>query len=498
MVGTTEAARLKPGLWLNIGIALIIIGVVLAALVERAGGITVSDVRFKGADGTTFSALVYRPATATTEHPAPGILAVHGYINTRETQSPFAIELARRGYVVVALDQRGHGYSGGAATAKGFGGPEGLTYLRSLPFVDKDNIGLEGHSMGGWTVLAAAAVMPDAYKAIVLEGSSTGAPFAKEGTASWPRNLAVVYSRFDEFAPLMWQAPRAVDVGATPKLKALFGADATVEPGKTYGDIAAGTARRLTQPVATHPGDHLSTHAVADAADWFALTLKGGTPRARTDQIWWAKEIGTGLGLLGIGALMLGLFDLLLGIPLFAGLRGTPQPTAQARSGKWWTLWALTAFVPAVTFYLLPGFTVFKPSALFPQSITNALMVWALVNVVLALLFGMWLGAKGSKGPAPWALSALMAVVVVGVLYGVTALAGLVQVDFRFWVVALKPLDARQAVATLSYIIPFTLFVAVAFRGLAGLATSGGRGHYGWAAGALATGFLVLTGGQYL
>jgi pimeloyl-ACP methyl ester carboxylesterase len=498
MAGTSEVARLKPGLWLTIGTLLIVVGVALAALVERAAGITVSDVRFKGTGGTTFSALVYRPATATTEHPAPGILAVHGYINTRETQSPFAIEFARRGYVVVALDQRGHGYSGGAATAKGFGGPEGLTYLRSLPFVDKDNIGLEGHSMGGWTVLAAAAVMPDAYKAMVLEGSSTGAPFAKEGTATWPRNVAVVYSRFDEFAPLMWQAPRAIDVGATPKLKALFGTDAAVEPGKTYGDIAARTARRLTQPVATHPGDHLSTHAVADAADWFALTLKGGTPRARTDQIWWGKEVGTGFGLLGIGTLMLGLFDLLLGLPLFAGLRGTPQPIVQVRGAKWWTLWALTAFVPAITFYLLPGFTVFKPSALFPQSITNALMVWALVNVALALLFGAWLGARGSKGPAPWALSALMAVIVVGVLYGVTALAGLVQVDFRFWVVALKPLDTRQAMATLSYVIPFTLFLVVAFRGLAGLATSGGRGHYGWAAGALATGFLVLTGGQYL
>ncbi|WP_201721683.1 hypothetical protein [Caulobacter sp. B11] len=29
------------------------------------------------------------------------MLAVHGYINSRETQSPFAIEFARRGYVVL-------------------------------------------------------------------------------------------------------------------------------------------------------------------------------------------------------------------------------------------------------------------------------------------------------------------------------------------------------------------------------------------------------------
>ena len=114
--------------------------------------------------------------------PAPGILAVHGYINSRETQDGFAIEFARRGYVVLALDQTGHGYSDPPAFANGFGGPDGLAYLRSLEFVDKNNIGLEGHSMGGWTVLAAATAMPNDYKSMVLEGSSTGKPFAAEGT----------------------------------------------------------------------------------------------------------------------------------------------------------------------------------------------------------------------------------------------------------------------------------------------------------------------------
>ena len=72
--------------------------------------------------------------------------------------------------------------------------------------------------------------------------------------------------------------------------------------GKIYGDMNAGTARRLTQPIATHPGDHLSREAVADAADWFALTLKGGKPLPRGDQIWWGKEIGTGLALIGLAA----------------------------------------------------------------------------------------------------------------------------------------------------------------------------------------------------
>jgi len=481
------------------GVLFIVIGVAMAALIERSGGIRISDVRFKGVDGATLSALLYQPANATVQTPAPGILAVHGYINTRETQSPFAIEFARRGYVVLALDQRGHGYSGGAATTKGFGGPEGLAYLRALPFVDAHQIGLEGHSMGGWTVLAAAAAMPDAYRALVLEGSSTGAPFAKSGTARWPRNIEVVYSRYDEFAPLMWQAQKAADVGFTPKLKALFGTTAAVKPGRIYGDIAQGTARRLTEPVATHPGDHISREAVADAADWFALTLKGGIVRQRGDQVWWGKEIGTGLALLGIGFLILGLFDLLLKVGPFKRLYAAPALNAQPRGARWWALFLLTAFVPALTYYLLPlALPLFKPSVVFPQGITNSLMVWALVNVVLALAFGRMLGPKLRRPPQPWGLSLALALILVALIYGVTVLASLVQVDFRFWVVALKPLSAHQAIAVLSYVIPFTLFVLVAFRGLDVLASTPSRSHYAWSAAALASGFFVLTGLQYL
>src|SRR4029453_4666948 len=138
----------QKGTLAGIGSVLILLGRLLAHLTQTANGVRIEDVRFKGAKGNTMSALVYRPANATESTPVPGILAVHGYINSRETQDGFAIEFARRGYVVVALDQAGHGYSDPPAFANGFGGPDGLTYLRSLDFVDKNNIGLEGHSMG--------------------------------------------------------------------------------------------------------------------------------------------------------------------------------------------------------------------------------------------------------------------------------------------------------------------------------------------------------------
>jgi pimeloyl-ACP methyl ester carboxylesterase len=494
----TSAGRL-----LIVGALLMAIGVGIAAFVQTAGGVRVRDVRWTGADGQVLGALLYIPRNASAQTPAPGVLAVHGYINTRETQDAFAIEFARRGYVVLALDQRGHGTSGGGATTGGFGGPDGLRYLRALPFVNPNEIGLEGHSMGGWTVLAAAADQPQGYKAMVLEGSSTGKPYAADGSTTWPRNLGVVYSQFDEFSPLMWGVERARDVGASPKLKVLFGTEASVEPGRLYGDLAAGTARKLYTPFTTHPGDHISSEAVGDSLDWFARTLSGGTPRPGSDQIWPWKELGTLTALAGFFAGLLGLFEILLRLPPFTALVAMPAPERERRGGAWWTLFLATGLIPAVTFFAMPLVAppLLAPSALFPQAITNHLVVWAILNLVLAAALGAMLARPRPRFDNRWKPALGVAVLTVGGGYLALALADfLCSVDFRFWVVALRPLTRGQFLAFLAYVAPFTAFVLVAFRGLAGLMIRGdGRlRQYLTAMIALPLGFILLTGGQYV
>lgn len=486
------------------GVLLILAGSWLASAVQTSGGVTVTDVRFPGAGGVTMSGLLYTPKNATAEHPAPGVLAVHGYINSRETQSAFAIEFARRGYVVLAMDQTGHGYSGGAAFSNGFGGPDGLKYLRGLPNVDKANIGLEGHSMGGWTVLAAAAAMPDAYKAVVLEGSSTGAPFAAEGTPAWPRNLGLVYSRYDEFSKIMWGVVRAQDVTGSAKLKTVFGTTADVVPDRVYGSIAAGTARRLSTPVTTHPGDHISPAAVGDALDWFSKTLVGGTPRPAGDQIWIWKEIGTGVAFVGFVLLLLGTFNGLLSLPVFAGLRGAPTAAVEQRNGRWWGGLATTALLPILTFF--PAFiavtVLLKPSHLLPQSITNQVVVWALVNAALTLVIG-WFGRKRPMASSVdrWGPAVLIALSTTAVGYlSLVAADALFKVDFRFWVVALKLFSPAQAVIALVYVLPFTAFFLVATRALHGRLSVAGDSaakQYGSAIAAMASGFLLLLAVDY-
>jgi len=491
-----------------LGVVLILAGGLLAHFTQTAGGIRIEDVRFKGAKGNTMSALLYIPPNATPQIPAPGILAVHGYINSRETQDGFAIEFARRGYVVLALDQTGHGYSDPPAFANGFGGPDGLAYLRSLEIVDKNNIGLEGHSMGGWTVLAAATAAPNDYKSMVLEGSSTGKPFAAEGTTSWPRNVALVFAQYEEFSTLMWGVDLARDVAQSPKLWALFGTQGPVVSGKVYGDIAQGTARVLHTPAITHPAEHISHEAIGYSLDWFAKTLQGGTPRPVDDQIWFRKEIGTLIALIGFVALLIGAFDGLLEASMFSRLRlpeisdGTMPEHAAASGRRWTAAFILSAFIPALTYYpaFALGGTFVTPSAFLPQGITNQILVWAIINGLITLAL-MRFAPKRASRSGIGLQSVVIAVASVAIGYAALWLADLAfKIDFRFWIVALKLMSAKQYLIFLVYLMPFTAFFVVALhvlhRNFSTMAAPRGA-LYLTNILALTLGFIVLVGGQY-
>src|SRR5688500_1661581 len=87
---------------LIVGWLLLLGGSGASLAVMTAGGVDVRAVRIPlepDGRGGDLAAYLYVPPGATPDTPAPAVLAVHGYINSRETQSGFAIELARRGYV---------------------------------------------------------------------------------------------------------------------------------------------------------------------------------------------------------------------------------------------------------------------------------------------------------------------------------------------------------------------------------------------------------------
>ena len=487
---------------MRLGLALLALGWILALgggwaarLVQTSGGTEVTDVRYPAPDGTQLSGLLYVPSGATPEQKAPAVLLSHGYINTREMQSVFAIELSRRGFVVLAMDMSGHGYSEGTVGANAFGGPAAFAYLRSLPMVDGTNIGMAGHSLGGAPILFAAKANPDGYRSMVLVGSTPGIFGAPEGEGrTFPRNLAVVFGQYDEFPDLMWQVPTGGDIVRSPRLQALFGTDGPVKPGQIYGDIAAGDARWLQVPPITHPWEHFSGSGVGTTVDWLQQTLEGETrPLPPQDQVWFWKELGTLAGLVGAVLLILGTFSALSAVTQAPAA----QPRNQTRDRRWWIAFVLTGALPALTYF--PFMTLgqlVSAGPLFPQQVTNQLLVWALLNGLITLVLGLVL-----RGPAPrfqhrWWLSPLIALASVGMAYGaVLACSTLFTTDFRFWVLALKPLDERQMALALVYLCPWILFFLVSHRAVAArISLSGQSARAEMAAWALAMslGFVAL------
>lgn len=102
---------IKPLIALGAFTASIFVTMPIADAVQNDfGNVEVSLGHFE--DSETEKALtykLYKPADVSETNKAPAVLLLHGYQNDHETNSAFAIELARRGFVCLSLDEYGHG-----------------------------------------------------------------------------------------------------------------------------------------------------------------------------------------------------------------------------------------------------------------------------------------------------------------------------------------------------------------------------------------------------
>ena len=179
------------------------------------------------------------------------------------------------------------------------------------------------------------------------------------------------------------------------------------------------------------------------------------------------------------------------------------MPAHFAAKGQRWTVaFVLSAFIPALTYY--PAFALadafVKPSAFLPQGVTNQVMVWAVINALIALALMPFAPKRASRigivGP-----SLLIAIATIIVGYAALWLADLLfKIDFRFWIVALKLMSAKQFLIFLIYLVPLTAFFVIALHVLhRNFSTMGaGRGAlYLTNFLALTLGFIVLLVLQY-
>ncbi|NQW03541.1 MAG: S9 family peptidase [Acidobacteria bacterium] len=126
--------------------------------------------------GMTIPVFVFAPLQPRGDKGHPAIVWVHPDIrgHVYEYYIPYVQEAVRRGYVVIAPEYRGSvGYGAEHYDAIDYGGAEvddvltAVDYLKTMPMVDPERIGIIGWSHGGMITLLSAARETTTFKAAV-------------------------------------------------------------------------------------------------------------------------------------------------------------------------------------------------------------------------------------------------------------------------------------------------------------------------------------------
>ena len=413
----------------------------------------------KDVNGKVVSGILFKPDTATADNPAPGVVLTHGYLNNREMQLQNAIELARRGFVVLAVDREGHGNYENTGDTNALMATNGLydsaKYLYNLDYVDKEKIGISGHSMGGYTT--AMTLMSDSTMAGGLGIISAGLMQSWDTFILADSDVSVGFlkSQDDEF--FFTEGGLSREWLSSDTAKDFVGSDENVVNGAIYvngviTEVAGGAAapsafRAIYEIPGVHPQVHYSVDGAEAVVNFFYTAF--GTPEGREyiaegNQTWWVKEMFSFIGMIALFACIFPFVSLLLATPLFrslsrkqtveilpagevaegtvisdggsaASVSGAGIPATNATpvacaatldepkplKGVWKNI---TYWLGAVGIMLFSGFIihdvcteyggyVFPNTQLYPQDTTNWVAIWAVVVALfsLAVILFFWL-----------------------------------------------------------------------------------------------------------
>lgn len=481
-----EKVRKQARLWLCISLALILLcGIVVSAVQTDGGKVVMKELNLETDAGYSMSAYLFIPPNATAETPAPGIVTSHGYLNNKEMQDANYVELARRGYVVLAIDQPSHGDSEILVSKSNFMIPTGVyngaLALSRMPFVDVNKIGITGHSMGGMSCNAAiaqdnAAVEAGLYEKPVIAAVLLNCADATYTDASGAftdvygsRDAAIMSAQYDEFfhayadangvrreAPYFMEGISAqsfLNFGEDPTGKAPLQAD-TIYTKQIDGEEAI---RVIYRPAIIHPWSHFSSRATKGVIEFFDAAFGAPTAIASTNQTWQWKEAFNFVGLIGFAIFLVAFSVLMVFTPKFEDLRAAepvqPAKVADKKGLLWfWCSLALGALFSMLIYRWIlnvgTGMTVDQTEAMGLGLWSTLCGVFTILSMVVFYFAygkknGLDLKAVGAAiGFKKLLKTILLALIVVTVGYGlIFVLDYFFFADFRIWTLALKAFE---------------------------------------------------------
>ncbi len=478
-------------------VLMLLCGIAVSAVQTSGGKVVMRELAIETDSGYTMSAYLLIPKTATADNPAPAIVTSHGYLNNKEMTDANYVELARRGFVVLAIDQPDHGDSD--VTPDFFilapdGVYQGALALSRMPFVDRSRIGVTGHSMGSWSVNA--AIQADNLNETPLIAAALihcNDPLYQDADGNFAnpygsRDVAVVSAIYDEFfgtsvsadgKPL--SSPYFMET-ATAQTFLNFGRDpAQSEVREAYTEYredvdGKDTLRIIYRPPIIHPWSHFSARSESYICDFFSKTLGAPNPIEPTSQVWQWKEAFNFVGVIGFVLFLCSFTTLLLFTPTFACLRTEETVKPMPVKDKTGMLWFWLSLLAGAVFGSLVYLTLVNMgnSMAVAQGEAMGLGLWSTSCGLFTILSmaayyflygkknGLDLAERGVKLPLKkLGLSVLLALIVVTVGYGLVFVEDyFFLADFRLWTLAIKAFEA-PILRYLPYVLLFfTYYIA--------------------------------------
>lgn len=398
---------------LVVALVLIVLGSFCASMFNTSMfQVKVKQIDFETEHGT-LSGLLYMPKGAGVKDPRPVIVTTHGYLNSKEMQDAPAIEMSRRGYIVLALDMYDHGdsrWSEDIPVGSQFGTfwiysqYDAANYMAKQDYTKKDekgnaNLAVSGHSMGGFSTLVALymdemASLQTGTRSIYA-GISVGADYSYASAvapetdyiaAFGNRTVGMIAGHYDEFFFNKSDEEKTAnekkvtgtvtykDFAATASGKQFLGltSEDTAKSEQFYtvesGDLLyEGNVVRESQtgqhiiytPNQTHPWNHFSKTTTSDLIDFYTTAFDGVTSVNQANatlnsenQIWFLKELCNLIAMIGFFLLLIPVVGMLLKAPFLKQAVTEEIPMLSQEKTK---LQKIASWVSIIACMLYPG-----------------------------------------------------------------------------------------------------------------------------------------------
>jgi hypothetical protein len=353
------------------------------------GNIRITRVTFVGEGGSEQSGLMFVPKGVSAQNPAPAIINYHGRNNSSYNMINWAIEEARRGYIVLNADLAGtlETSLGGNNTTDNLAVAP-VEYMQSLDMVS--DIAVTGHSMANLSLqiieMREAEFKPK-LKAIVGVGgaffySVTGNHFPVE------TNYAIIEAGADlyEYAVM----------GGTPNARKMItelsGIGDAMENNTIYGDIASGTAFEYVEvPGMSHQGMLYSVKVIKPLLDYIELSIPAPNPIDTSDMVFWKYLLCSAAAFISFLLFIPALTYTITSLPLVYEIVNIPLVPSKGKSKEKWMVHAITDFaIPFAIFVPVTMWAKNFPTNFFCSLWVNQIFLWLvacnLIGIVLLII----------------------------------------------------------------------------------------------------------------